>query len=491
MDSKNQLSNGVISYLINNSTLTEDQINKFSQLKGKELIKKLLSYSTNPLFKNLTKTININRAPIVITPQYQIYLNFNKKYMNYFLSIIFRDLFVIDIDNKSLEEIEQSIRDICPAELFAIHETSNGKYHLIMLSNPIVHNELIAMKLRFSLGCDIDYAYITQQYGSSVRLISKTTGERYRYKHIKNVGNGNINQHCNDLYQVLLEQIDKYGCYSVEDFSNNSQFRLMLYDEWLTTIKKFSNNIGLVQIFESYPAFLVGENNNVIYRNVHNNYLIPNDDRNYEISLFLNRKFQRECESDYYFDLMDEAIRSSSFYWIIKSNSQYAIGVDNPVNFHFIVFKQFLMVDYDHQSRIKILYEFCRLNPKYKFRVCQTRKGWHAFLTSHKMPYNDSESINLLKRLGCDPLYIQSVAKKGYSVRLNRKTDNEKIHTDFKIVGTGVEIDQLVKYYELIQTLIKRYHNTSLINLAHINACQIFKEYYRGGASLPLSPPAA
>ena len=82
-----------------------------------------------------------------------------------------------------MEEIEQLVINVCPDELFAIHETSKGKYHLIMLSKPIVYNELVAMKLRLDLGCDIEYAHIFDHTleQNSMRLDKRNDGRVFVY----------------------------------------------------------------------------------------------------------------------------------------------------------------------------------------------------------------------------------------------------------------------------------------------------------------------
>ena len=52
------------------------------------------------------------------------------------------------------------------------------------------------------------------------------------------------------------------------------------------------------------------------------------------------------------------------------------------------------MIDYDNKN----LEELHKLLDKYDFayKIYETRNGYHVYITSHKIPYNDKLSTNLI-----------------------------------------------------------------------------------------------
>jgi hypothetical protein len=455
----------------------------------KQLIWKLMKYSTDPIIKNLTIQRYLNYAPVTDHPDHYLTLNYNAKYDAHFLTLRFRDLLIVDLDDSNPEKIADQIHKHFPGELFALHQTGHNNFHLVLLSKTINHFELEAIRMRLQLGCDTDYGHISLYYGSTVRIVSKEADRPFDYQFVRWIGSGRANRRAQGLYRTLLEHIQAFGGHSIYSFRNDAHFRRTLYDLWRATIREKNGTLGLVQTFESAPCFLVENGGDVEYRPVSNDYLFPKRD----ILRFLKNKHSPYCHQDYTEELMDEAVRSSSFYWMLESGDDYAIGTDIPSNFWFIVYRNLLVVDYDHPSRIKILHEYCRLHPGSKFRVLPTPKGWHCFLTSHLMGFGEPRSRQLLERLSSDPLYIRCAVKKGYSVRLNKKTPEERCPTfhDSFTVGSGRELPRQLLLFRLFLAMANRCRGERPAGANQKNAFAILEERAKGPLVVGEGPPSS
>jgi hypothetical protein len=84
-----------------------------------------------------------------------------------------------------------------------------------------------------------------------------------------------------------------------------------------------------------------------------------------------------------------------------------------------------MVVDWDNVDLDTVLNTLQKTNCT--FAVYQTFNGYHAYCLSHKFPHWKEESLDVLKQLQCDPIYIQFTKSCGYVVRLSPKDSrNEK-----------------------------------------------------------------
>lgn len=56
------------------------------------------------------------------------------------------------------------------------------------------------------------------------------------------------------------------------------------------------------------------------------------------------------------------SVQKRHFYQILEGNDDYFVALQTQEHLYLIIFKQLFVVDYDDPCKLKILYEFCRLN---------------------------------------------------------------------------------------------------------------------------------
>lgn len=443
--------------LILNNTLSVETIDEYVNKSNSidQLMYNLAQHSNISFVRNLFLPKDFLYAPISYDSCHSIILNYNNKYNAYYLSIRFYQMFVADIDSSSLEEIENRLTSsIWKNDRFAIHQTSEGKYHIILLSRPLLYCSKESIILRTYIKCDLHYNQISLYCGNYIRLISKD--EPYDYKLIKMIGSGQVDCDVNKQYQLLLNNINQYHNYNHHSFLNDSIFRNTLYNRWLNTVKQHERDMGLLQYYESCPAFLIKEDNEIIFHII-NKYYNYNFDKT-DLHRIVTKKNIRDCDNlEYVKQLWDYASRRQNYYQIFEENRDYAIGIDLSVVMYFIVFRDLLIIDYDDKMRLSILSRFCRLNPEYKFCIVNSRAGWHCFCISHRIEYNSKQAEYLLIRLRSDPLHYLSSFKKGYSIRLNRKLNEKECKLKCFYIGKGNIIEEQMSLVNMYLNLFQKY----------------------------------
>ena len=105
--------------------------------------------------------------------------------------------------------------------------------------------------------------------------------------------------------------------------------------------------------------------------------------------------------------------------------------------------------EYVHKSKVKL-----------NFMIYTTRNGIHLFLVNRKSDYKNLDDIKIMLDLNCDYYYSVYCYIRGWSVRLNKKkNDNEVLYTYLCDVGNTNKKDE---------------HLVKLVNL-HINLLEVFK----------------
>jgi len=156
---------------------------------------------------------------------------------------------------------------------------------------------------------------------------------------------------------------------------------------------------------------------------------------------------------------------------VLHDEDDYYIGIDMYTNTFYVCYKHLLMVDVDFYKSedeevtetdiINRFEKYCLENPELRFKLYRSRNGIHGFLVSHKMEYQDIDSISMMLELGSDFYYTVYTYLRGWSVRLNKKkTDlSDQLYSYIQDVGEG-EIDERLE---------------KLVDL-HINLVDVFKD---------------
>lgn len=343
------------------------------------LIFRSLKFSDDILVRNLVMPRYLIWAPVSIGPRYLLIINHRPKSDNYILSFMTRELLVIDADGTPLERLAQIAIEKYPNDRFYIHKTNSDKdnYHIICVSRPILHNSQEAIEMRYYFNCDAAYSQISLYRGYAVRLISKKPGQEFTYPYIMTIGHGQVDQTMDNLYQQILQLVQEFGNYHVNSFKENLNFRLKLYNMWKQCQNNYNHSFYFKQLKGVAPAELMQaqtqeQNNDVEFQIFSSQYGHPQT--TIDIVKYLQRKFCYSCRDDKSFELVDASIRSIQFPWpevnnnTLLSNSEYTIAVDITLNYYFQVFKRFFYVDIDDKGRLRIIYEFARLNPGYRTR---------------------------------------------------------------------------------------------------------------------------
>lgn len=118
---------------------------------------------------------------------------------------------------------------------------------------------------------------------------------------------------------------------------------------------------------------------------------------------------------------------------LLYDESNYYLAIDQITNTHYVCYRNLLMMDIDfykgdksYDSLIDEIKLYVEKNPQYRFRLYSTRNGIHAFLISKKLDYRSEEALNIMLSNRNDFYYIVYSYLRGWSVRLNRKIDEER-----------------------------------------------------------------
>lgn len=115
-----------------------------------------------------------------------------------------------------------------------------------------------------------------------------------------------------------------------------------------------------------------------------------------------------------------------------KWTSDYEIGItiskhSENNEMKYIKFYDMMVLDYDHISLENVLMILKRM--RFKYRIYKTFNGYHVFIISQKIPYNNPLMIEIGKNLIIDPWYIIYSKYYGYVVRTSPKINREETTT--------------------------------------------------------------
>lgn len=461
--------------LFNISDLSEEEYDKMkqsylSQGKSENLKKALLSRSKLANIRNLIAPSGEIYAPVDFTSDYIV------KYIekpswghnNHIATITLWDLLVIDIDEKDrLPYIKQRIDRYYPDELFNIHETTRG-YHLFLVSKKLNHCSNAAIFMRMKLGTDVAHGTNSLYTGPSVRLTRKKWEDQGHQisRFTEQYGNGVEDPEAVDLYNTVVKWLFYFHNMDTE---HGDMQMVELHKLW----KKIPKDFGKTHIRASAPYLL---DSNGIKPGLGHRHQSPDQQKIW--SKYLKYNILKDDNLVPLLACVQYQMAYDNLYRIFEATKDYAIGVHTQHNVHFISYKDLLFLDYDDRSRLAIVARFARKHPEYVFRVVSSPKGYHVFLTSHRMLHNNIDSLKLLMDLRSDPSHILGIYHRGYSVRVNQKDPAEKPYREVTKYGKEEEDPELVELYQKHLDLYQQHcqQKTSVCRYQSKRAMEIYKE---------------
>jgi hypothetical protein len=91
----------------------------------------------------------------------------------------------------------------------------------------------------------------------------------------------------------------------------------------------------------------------------------------------------------------------------------------DELNMKLISFKNLLMCDWDGLSLAEI--EDILVRVPYTFWIYETFNGYHGYCVSHPFEHYKFDTLQLMYKLKCDPVYISFTRVNGFVVRLSKK----------------------------------------------------------------------
>ena len=466
------------------------------------LVYDMLKKSNNPFFRNLIRSNNFleQYAPVYFDQDCFIKLTYKPNTLqpkqlpssaNFMLYLVLYDILVMDLDGQSREDIGERIRNgPYQNDLFYLHQTRNG-YHVYLMSRKIKYCSVEAIEMRAYFSSDPNHSAIALYTGNSIRLNKKLHDTVHASKWVAGEGRGVIDSSVNFIYQKACSFLEAFGYYQMPEIFETPSLLSQLYRLWNLTVK--TRGSFAVEIVERLsPLSLTQSYLNHTFTDTSKEKAVWNK--------YLSSRTIRPCQLSETMYYIWGGLQKRHFYQILEGSSDYAVVLQLQEHMYLIIFRELLVIDYDHPSQLKILFEFCRLHPGYFFRLVKTNKGYHAFLTSHRIPHNSSQAYEFGNRLGCDRLHINSSLIKGYAVRLNKKTETDpvNVYVEKKSVGSGREIPRLRYLYQYHLKLAEKYGQESVHMSNTINSRICLKNIQQkgeslrgGGGALPLSPPSA
>lgn len=416
----------------------------------------VLGRSILPNIRNLYRPPGEIYAPIEYCEDYIIKLINKPAWGGHIIAITLWNMLVIDVDQTDedmLPYIERSISKNYPNDLFYINKTHRG-YHIYLISRPLAHYSKAAIYMRKKLFSDPAHGTNSLYNGCSIRLSRKVNDlQGLPSIKLKECGNGKPDTALLKLYNFVQKEIATYGLHQI----NVDDYELIksLQDRW----DAIPNDFGKVHVIASAPYLLT------------DNVYTPNP------SYIKRSPYLQHISSKYWSQFIkyrtikperipillmktQESMGMNNLYRIFQATQDYAVGIHVQENCHFISYKDLLMIDYDHRSRLAILKRYTQKNPSVFFRIVKTKKGYHCFLTSHRVNHRDG--MDLLRKLYSDPMHIVGVYHRGYSVRINKKYIREQPYKEIRSMGTGAEDSELYQLYLMHLDLYKQNAKTSI-----------------------------
>lgn len=158
---------------------------------------------------------------------------------------------------------------------------------------------------------------------------------------------------------------------------------------------------------------------------------------------------------------------------LIYNDPDYYIAIDTYTYTYYVCYRNLMMIDIDFYKEdtnsqlsepeiMEQVRKYCQeFHPEFLFRVFRSRNGLHLFLLNQPMNYKDLSAIKIMLDLGSDFYYTVFAYLRGWSVRLNRKDNDNStdIYQYITDIGSGKINPQLEKLVNLHLNLMHVFQN--------------------------------
>lgn len=114
-----------------------------------------------------------------------------------------------------------------------------------------------------------------------------------------------------------------------------------------------------------------------------------------------------------------------------------------------MVLKNMMMLDYDDMSLEQVKKFLEKSNEKYE--IYKTFNGYHAYCLSKEYYFRDYKTLQIMKTLGCDELYISYCYNLGVCVRLSKKQNRNEDYVEKYVCSFGNNRERDILRYLLIE----------------------------------------
>lgn len=230
-----------------------------------------------------------------------------------------------------------------------------------------------------------------------------------------------------DLDNLLLEYK------SIENLKiTEKQFEYVskLIDEIKEDNIRFKYDINMIKDLQPKEIFLIIEElKKIVHANMHYLTLI--------YKRFTHKDISKLLKKDGYITQKDAELilRGPEKFkpWIrehpLRSEEHWEYGLQESGLFEdgmmkYLKFYDMMMLDYDDFTYDELITHLKRF--PFRFRIYKTYGGFHVFIISQVIPYNDEMTLELAKDLLSDIHYSLFSNKTGYKVRLSKKKNRSE-----------------------------------------------------------------
>jgi hypothetical protein len=384
-------------------------LKKYSEIRYYDL-RRLLRYNPVISFKfMITDTNNIpaNKCRILeYNSSYEYGIQESNACLNdemYYLK--FYDLMMVDFDSVSYTHLINNLEPFKNDYNFRIYKTKNG-YHVFVVSEKIPYNSGNFVDLTKALRGDLMYCIYSRYNGYNIRLSPKIGyNEEISHVYVSDYGNGKVLEDNAILIELLDDKIQNFG--------------------------KERSDDSLEPINSLYSELLDLEHRESLFNN---KKYIEDLFKNCEINYTLIKTLAKE-----YINYIKKPQR------YLEGTSDYYIAVDMNTNMHYICYRDILMLDIDNKDQV-IDYSFLKekmMSRSNSYAVYKSSRGYHIFVLDRRYQKDHEDTINYMIDFGCDTNYIICSYLRNFSIRLNKKTQDDEKYQLIEVIDKG-NIDPVI-----------------------------------------------
>lgn len=423
----------------------------------------LLGRNKDPIIRNVVRPIGEFYAVIAYDSNHILKLVKKPKWHGFVPCLVMWDFVIIDIDDvPSFHRAKKQLLELYPKELFYAHRTPRG-YHIYLMSRLVDNYHTDAIMIRMTALSDPAHGTNSLYSGSSIRLCRKPNDTVDPSIFVESFGGGECNSEARDRYNLCLKYLELFGKFYTDKLLETEEAGKIIYDlhkDLLTRVHPADFGLHHVISMAPFKLALDGDSGQLVI--VHNQKYCERDPRDVWHELVEKRDFPHD-EREEIIASVHRKIQMRNLYRILDSTSEYALGIHVQESLYFISYKNLLMLDYDTKEELEKLKEYMNVmeGTSLIFRIVETKRGYHCFLTNKKVCHDSDEAYWILRDSGSDLFHSLGSMIRGYSVRLNRKHDDDF----YREVGTlrskaaadAEEDPELVELYNLHLVLFQKY----------------------------------